>query len=55
MYVQHKTNRAWLEVQWHKGACDCGLFELLEEVRQANDGVLPPELMDTRRSLVPPG
>ena len=54
-YVQHRPDCAWLEVQWHKGACDCGLFTLLVEVRQANGDALPVELTDPTRGLVPPG
>lgn len=55
MYVQHRQNCDWLEVQWYKGPCSCGLFDLLEEIRQEIGGVLPPELSDPQRSLVPPG
>jgi len=31
-YVQHKWNCDWLQVNWHKGPCDCGLKELIKSL-----------------------
>lgn len=28
-YIQHKYDCDWLQVNWHKGPCDCGLKELI--------------------------
>lgn len=31
-YVQHKYDCDWLQVNWHKGPCDCGLKELIQQL-----------------------
>lgn len=31
-YVQHKYNCDWLQPMWHKGPCDCGLKELIQQL-----------------------
>lgn len=36
-YVQHKYDCDWLQVNWHKGPCDCGLTALIK--------TLPAELV----------
>ena len=43
-FVQHGPSCDWLDVMWHKGPCNCGLFKLLDEIREASGGTLPPEL-----------
>lgn len=31
-YVQHKYDCDWLQPMWHKGPCDCGLKELVQQL-----------------------
>jgi hypothetical protein len=35
--VQHKYDCDWLQPMWHKGPCDCGLKQLIQQ--------LPEELL----------
>jgi hypothetical protein len=51
-YVRHRGDCDWLQEMWHKGPCDCGLFDLLDKLREENNGVLPSELVDRDRGLV---
>jgi hypothetical protein len=51
-FVRHNSNCDWLQPMWHKGPCDCGLFDLLDKLRAENGGTLPPELTDRGRGLV---
>jgi hypothetical protein len=39
-YVQHKSNCDWLQPMWHKGPCDCGLRELIEQLPESLRAVL---------------
>lgn len=31
-YIQHKYDCDWLQVNWHKGPCDCGLTALIKSL-----------------------
>ena len=39
-YVQHESDCDWLQPMWHKGPCDCGLKELIEQLPESLRQVL---------------